>query len=345
MKTPLTKLAQEINGLLAFHCDMNIDLKKKMIFLEQNGIFQNRETFIIDDPRVFSLAMNPLRYEILKQLCKKDMYPAELAKKLNESQQNVYYNVRKLLEAGLIEVTGGKEIRGGQAKLFRTKADALMLELQQTTDRHEPPYVPSTDATGSSEARKKVFEFFDGFIEQYFFSARIVVGSPDPHGPYKACARDGHFAVHLAHFLGQFSANPIEFTVSLDVEVIARQPENPLIVVGGPITNLVAMNVNDHLPVQFTKNQPFGLLSKKTGQMYVDDTIGMICKIKDPGNSRREIITIAGVKRAGTRAAVLALTNFHEKTLTGTLEAPFSRVVDGIDISGDGQVDSITVLE
>ncbi|MFX0211081.1 MAG: helix-turn-helix domain-containing protein [Candidatus Hodarchaeota archaeon] len=325
--------------------DMNSNIKKKTVFLEQDGTLRNRETLIIDDPQVFSLAMNPLRYKILKQLCKQDMYPAELAKELNESQQNIYYNVRKLLDAGLIKVTGGKEVRGGQAKLFRTRADAIMLELQMSRSGGERGQLIPAGVMRGTETRERVLNFFSGFIKTNFLSARIVVGSPDPHGPYKACARDGHFAVHLAHFLGQFSVNPFDFTVSLDVEVLARKPESPLIVVGGPITNLVAMNVNEYLPVKFTETQPFGLNSKKTGRTYVADTIGMICKIKDPENSRREIITLAGVKRSGTRAAVLALTNFNEKLLSGKLEAPFSRVVEGIDVSGNGQVDSISILE
>ncbi|MFQ6123654.1 MAG: helix-turn-helix domain-containing protein [Candidatus Heimdallarchaeota archaeon] len=325
--------------------DMNSNIKKKTVFLEQDGTLQNRETLIIEDPQIFSLAMNPLRYKILKQLCKNDMYPAELAKKLKESQQNVYYNVKKLLDAGLIKVTGGKEVRGGQAKLFRTRADIIMLELHKGESGGEWAQIIPARAMGGTETRDRVLNFFAGFIKSNFLNARIVIGSPDPHGPYKACARDGHFAVHLAHFLGQFSVNPFDFTVSLDVEVLARKPENPLIVVGGPITNLVAMKVNEYLPVKFTETQPFGLISKKTGRTYVADTIGMVCKIKDPENSRRGIITLAGVKRSGTRAAVLALTNFHEKLLNGKLAAPFSRVVEGIDVSGNGQVDSISIIE
>ncbi len=323
---------------------MNAHLTKKSVILEQDGIIKNKETLIIDDPLTFTLAMNPLRYKILQQLCTQDMYPAELAKQLNASQQNVYYNVRKLLEVGLIGVTGGKKIRGGQAKLLRTKADAILLELNPNQSDKEVQQIP-IGTIGGNGTQEVISKFFQGFIKNNYLQARFVVGSPDPHGPYKASARDGHFTVHLAHFLGQHSLNSFDFTVSLDVEVFARKPKNPLIVVGGPLTNLVAKKVNDYLPVQFTEAQPFGLVSKKTGRTYVDDTIGMICKIKDPDNSRREIITLAGVKRAGTRAAVLALTNFHDKILTGSLESPFSRVVEGIDISGDGQVDSISILE
>ena len=45
-------------------------------------------------------------------------------------------------------------------------------------------------------------KFFKEFIDNGIFDGKIVVGSPQPHGPFKTSARDGHYAAHLALFLG-----------------------------------------------------------------------------------------------------------------------------------------------
>jgi hypothetical protein len=55
---------------------------------------------------------------------------------------------------------------------------------------------------------------------------------------------------------------------------------------------------------------------------------------------------LAGNKAVGTKACVLALTNFWEKTLKNYKgEDTFATVIQGFDLDGDGKVDSIEVME
>jgi hypothetical protein len=55
---------------------------------------------------------------------------------------------------------------------------------------------------------------------------------------------------------------------------------------------------------------------------------------------------LAGNKAVGTKACVLALTNFWKKTLERYRgEDSFAVVIQGFDLDGDGKVDSIEVLE
>jgi hypothetical protein len=85
-----------------------------------------------------------------------------------------------------------------------------------------------------------VQNFFGEFITNNVFEGKIVVGSPSAHGRFKTSARDGHYAAHLALFLGQFSRMPTEFAVKLDVDVkVEKEEKNNLILVGGPGTNLL----------------------------------------------------------------------------------------------------------
>jgi Ca2+-binding EF-hand superfamily protein len=72
----------------------------------------------------------------------------------------------------------------------------------------------------------------------------------------------------------------------------------------------------------------------------------VVAKIANPWDSSKRIIVVAGNKAVGTKACVLALTNFWEKTLKNyNGQEPFAKVIQGFDLDGDGKVDSIEVLE
>ena len=89
-----------------------------------------------------------------------------------------------------------------------------------------------------------------------------------------------------------------------------------------------------------------GLSSEKTSSVYTADTTGLIAKIVNPWDTTKRIIVVAGNKAVGTKACVLALTNFWKKTLQEYRgEDTFATVIQGFDLDGDGKVDSIEVME
>jgi hypothetical protein len=89
-----------------------------------------------------------------------------------------------------------------------------------------------------------------------------------------------------------------------------------------------------------------GMVSQKTSRVYTADTAGLIAKIPNPWDETKRIIVMAGNKAVGTKASVLALTDFWEKTLQSYRgEETFGVVIQGFDLDGDGKVDSIEVLE
>ena len=153
--------------------------------------------------------------------------------------------------------------------------------------------------------------------------------------------------------MGQFAKMPTEFAVKLDVDVkVEKEEKNNLILVGGPGTNLLTQEINEYLPIKFimqSSEQGFllgGLSSKKTGRIYTSDVAGLIAKIVNPWDNTKRIIVIAGNKAVGTKACVLALTNFWKKTLQKFDDKEtFAVVVQGFDLDGDGKVDSIEVSE
>jgi DNA-binding transcriptional ArsR family regulator len=321
-------------------------MDKKLLLHEENRIQRVKEIAVIEDPQKLKMILNRLSWKILAMLCEKEMYPLEIARKLGVHEQKVYYHIRKLAKAGAIAVVKEEEKKGAIAKYYKTVSPAFGIELPQ-----EYKTIRTLPLMSIDEQIQKFFKEFIG--KDGTFEGKIIVGSPTPHGPFKTSARDGHYASHLTFFLGQFAKMPEEFAIKLDVDVKAEKEEkNNLILVGGPGTNLLTQELNEYLPIRFNmqpSEQGFlfsGLVSRKTSNVYTADTVGLIAKIVNPWDNTKRIIVLAGNKAVGTKACVLALTNFWKKTLKGyNGEDTFAKVMQGFDLDGDGKVDSIEVLE
>jgi DNA-binding transcriptional ArsR family regulator len=321
-------------------------MNKKLLLHEENKTQKVKEIAVIEDPQKLKMILNRLSWKILVMLSEREMYPLEIAKKLGVHEQKVYYHVRKLAKAGAITVVREEEKKGAIAKYYRAVSPAFGIELPQGYKT-----IQRLSLIGLDEQIQKFFKEFIG--KDGTFEGKIVVGSPTPHGPFKTSARDGHYASHLTFFLGQFAKMPEEFAIKLDVDVKAEKEEkNNLILVGGPGTNLLTQELNEYLPIRFNmqpSEQGFlfgGLVSRKTSNVYTADTVGLIAKIVNPWDDTKRIIVLAGNKAVGTKACVLALTNFWKKTLKGyNGEDTFAKVIQGFDLDGDGKVDSIEVLE
>jgi DNA-binding transcriptional ArsR family regulator len=321
-------------------------MDKKLLLHEEGKTQKVKEIAIVEDPQKLKMMLNTLSWKILVMLSEKEMYPLEIAKKLGIHEQKVYYHIRKLARAGAITVAREAEKKGAIAKYYKTVSPAFGIELP-----HEYRTIQRLPLVGLDEQVQKFFKEFIG--EDGTFEGKIVVGSPLPHGPFKTSARDGHYASHLTFFLGQFAKVPEEFAIKLDVDVKAEKEEkNSLILVGGPGTNLLTQELNEYLPIRFNmqpSEQGFlfgGLVSRKTSAVYTADAVGLIAKIVNPWDKTKRVIVLAGNKAVGTKACVLALTNFWKKTLRGYHgEDAFATVLQGFDLDGDGKVDSIEVLE
>jgi DNA-binding transcriptional ArsR family regulator len=320
-------------------------MDKKLLLQDNGNIQEVKEISIMDDSLKLKMILGSLSWKILTMLSEKEMYPLEIARQLGVHEQKVYYHIRKLAKAGAIIVEREEKKKGATAKYYKIVSPAFGIEFPDGYKVIQNLCLLSID--------KKLQEFFKEFISNGVFDGKIVVGSPQPHGPFKTSARDGHYAAHLALFIGQFAKMPTEFAVKLDVDVKAEKEEkNNLILVGGPGTNLLTQEINEYLPIKFimqSSEQGFllgGLSSKKTLQVYTSDVSGLIAKIVNPWDKTKRIVVLAGNKAVGTKACVLALTNFWKKTLEKYKgEDTFAVVIHGFDLDGDGKVDSIEVNE
>ena len=87
------------------------------------------------------------------------------------------------------------------------------------------------------------------------------------------------------------------------------------------------------------------MVSSRTNRTYKEGTIGYIIRQPNPFDPEKSLIMAAGIGRRGTKAAILGLTTFHEKLLFAPIEKVFTRIVQGQDLTGLGEIDDIEVLE
>ncbi len=321
-------------------------MAKKLLLQDEGNIQKVKEICIMDSQKL-KMILSKMSLKILKALSEKTMYPLELSKHIGVHEQLVYYHIRRLAEAGAIIVEKVENKKGATAKYYKAVSPAFGFEFPEG-------YKDLKKTFSLLSVSESLLSFFREFINKDgFLEGKVVVGCPAPHGPFKTSARDGHYAAALTLFLGQFVKHPAEFAIKLDTDVKAEKEEkNNLILVGGPGTNLLTQEINEFLPVRFNMQSSEngfllgGLVSQKTSRVYTADTTGLIAKIRNPWDESKRIIIFAGNKAVGTKASVLALTNFYDKTLQDyRSDGTFVAVIQGYDLDGDGKVDNIEVPE
>lgn len=273
---------------------------------------------------------NPLSRKILKHLLEKPDYPRHIAEVVKANEQTVYYHIHLLHKAGYLKKITCPESPMGYS--FITAEPAFVVTLSAFRPMNK------------LEGLQKESRFLEPFIVDGRLDAKIIVGSPDPHGPQKARSRDGYYGIDLALFLGTF-LNYIPTTmVKLDTEIQDKDLESNLIVLGGPIVNHVTAKLNDTLPIRFIEGAIYSTTSKKR---YEADECAMILKTQNPFAKDKSVLIIAGIRHAGTRSATIAfLKNFDKVKLPNTINQKiFGHVIEGVDLDSDGIVDEVEFLE
>ncbi len=271
------------------------------------------------EPGAFA-CLNEDRLRILRALST-PQYAAELSRNLKMHPQTIYYHLRLLAREGLINLKGVEAKGGAYAKKYAASAEALA--------------VPLGDWKPYAEARQAVPAFLSPFIRDGFLDAKLVVGSPEPHGAYRA--RGSEFsAIELSAFLAQFAAfdYPLYY---LDTQSATVRGGN-LVLVGGPKVNTLVHEANALLPIRFTPS--FEVHSTLSGKHYGDD-VGVVQAVPNPFNESKRALVLAGASQNSTRVAVLALM----KQKNWWSQDDLAHVVQGFDENGDGIVDAVDVLE
>jgi len=303
-----------------------------------SGTTTAKQICLVDDPALLETITSELAWKILEELKREPDFPGSIAKKLKVHEQRVYYHIRSLSSAGFLKVVREEQRRGGVCRYYSPAADAFGAQLhgRGTPIAAAPSSVPS-----------KLVEFLVDFSKGGVLDAYVVVGSPNKHGPFLTEARDSPYAVQLGLRLGQLFTPPKGLAVRLDTEVKAEGLERSnMMLVGGPVANIVSLDMNEHLKVRFEWQDAWRIKSAATGRIYSEELTALIAKVPNPWREGKEILLLWGLHYGGTLAAILGVTQFGERVLAdydGGDE--FYRVVLGLDRDGDGRLDDVEVLE
>ncbi len=293
---------------------------------------------LLPSPRHLAAALSPAAWRILSALAQRPDYAGGLARRLGLHEQRVYYHVHRLMGAGLLRVVREEGRRGAPRRYLAPTAQALAVKLLPRaagTARVPPLPVP------------EVLDFFSDLCPGGVLRAPIVVGSPVPHGPFLTAARDGHYAVALGFHLGALAAPGVQGVVTLDTDVRALGLQRgPLILVGGPVANLLSMEINPHLPARFDWREGWRIVGEGRGRVFTSEGVGLVAKVPNPWAPGHWVVLLSGLHHQGTQAAIAAVTSSAREALAGYQRGTsMVRVVEGLDRDGDGRPDSVAVLQ
>jgi predicted transcriptional regulator len=235
-------------------------------------------------------ALNSQAFQILQRLAERPASPRQLAKDLGMHEQKVYYYIKRLRKAGLIEEASTEVRRGTICHFYAPVAPAFGIEL-----------------LSKEAARCEPFEnFFHEFVKTGSFDGLIVVGSPWPHGPFRTAARDGHWAIQLAGALGSLCQFD-RFVPRLDIDISENELKQNLILIGGPVTNMITEKINKYLPARFEWREKWAILAEKR----YEGRAGLVAKIANPFDPTKRVVVLAGLTFEGTKACIQEVIRGH----------------------------------
>ena len=288
---------------------------------------------LVEEPSILKTFSSRLGWEVFKELSKPNC-AIDIAKKLGVHEQKVYYYINKFNSKGLLKEVRREARHGAFAKFYQVRDHVLGIQIGET---------PTEKMLNISSPKDS--KILEPFIEKGQFNSRIIIGSPDPHGPWKARASDACCGVDLALFLGSF-VDKVLPNYKLDTEIRESDLKTNLIIIGGPTVNMVTNRLSE-VPVYIDLKGEVKIVSKLSKKTYSEDECGLVCIMDNPFDPRFKLLILAGKRFQGTRAAVIAFINYLDKVLQGNKfdKSVKAHIVRGYDVDGDGVIDDVEFLE
>lgn len=290
---------------------------------------------MLEKPEMLKVLANPLGWRIFTELGEPGC-PMDIAKRIGIHEQKVYYYIKKFRRAGLVKETGREPRHGTVARFYQIRDFAFGMKLEG---------FPSSEELNISPPMH--IKSLEPFVSNGLLNAKIIVGSPDPHGPFKARASDSCCAIDFALFLGAFTNGRNVPNYKLDTEVRPKDLKGNLILIGGPTVNMITGKINEKLPVFIDLKGDIRIVSKVSNREYRDDECGLMAIVDNPWDKRSKVLVFAGKRFAGTRATIIAWIKHLERMMAGNKfdRKVMAKVVKGFDLDGDGIIDDVEFFE
>ncbi len=311
----------------------------KPLLVEKDRETQRVYNTTLVRPESLSIFSNELSIKIIRELAKQPQCAMDVARKLKEHEQNVYYHLKRMRDAGLIHLVSEENRYGMTAKIYEIVSPVIATKLD------EDGYKISKNKSLPSDP--EIEEFLDPFIKNAILNSIIVLGEPHQHGRFEGRARDSPYAVDVALFLGIYLHGLNTINYKLDVEILEKDLKNNLILIGNSKNNTVVDKINSKLPIYFDENNDWTIVSKLSDKKYGYDYDAVIERIKNPFDKEKEILILAGKRSVALKSAAIAFTHNLDEIMKGNINNSkvIAKVVSGIDKDGDGIIDSVKFLE
>lgn len=309
--------------------------------IEDRGDVRVSYDSILVPPKKMNIFNSDLSLQIINELVKEPGCAMDLARKLGQHEQKIYYHIRKMEDAGVIRMKNIEKRYGMNAKIYGVVSPVI------STKIYEDGHAVEKKASISATENKEMAEFFHPFVENGMLNSKIIIGDPNEHGRFDLRSKEGSYNADFMVLLGSIASNITFPCFKIDTEVQDKDLQENLILFGSIRTNTVIDKIKNYLPVEFRTEGQFSIYSKPTKTVHADPRTGFIIKTRSPFNKKKHVMVIGGLRTRGTRAAVIALTQDLKK-LTEKNESnngEFLRVVKGLDKSGNGIIDSFEVKE
>lgn len=307
------------------------------ILIEKMGEKQKAYNSLLISPGKFSSLGNGLSLKIIRELASQPGCAMDLARKLNQDEQKVYYHIRKLEKAGIIKMSGTERRYGMTAKIYTTVAPVVATKL------YDDGYDFGEEKPTKNPA---IVKFLHPFIVDGRLNAKIIIGDPYPHGKYDQGGLDSCYVADFAIFLGNFLKELNLPCYKLDTNVRNEDLKDNLILIGSPKFNTISDRMNSKLSIYFDEKNNWNVISKLSKNVYKEDNIGIIIKCKNPFNKNKRILLLAGKRTRGTIASIIAITqHINEIAAKAAKNGDVAKIVEGLDKDGDSFTDSVRFIE
>lgn len=154
----------------------------KTTLIENTADKQRVYDSLLLEAKHLGIFSNALATNIINELTKQPMCAMDVAKKLKQHEQKVYYHLRKMRNAGIVKLNGTEQRYGTTAKLFELVSPVIATKLYDDGyELRQPDH--------SSDPR--LAEFFRPFIINGKLNCSIVIGDSYPHGKYDLPSTEG----------------------------------------------------------------------------------------------------------------------------------------------------------
>lgn len=306
--------------------------------LVENGENKQRvyDSLMLDSKHL-GIFSNDLAVKIINELAKQPLCAMDVAKKLRQNEQKIYYHLRKMRNAGIVKLNGTEQRYGMTAKIFELVSPVIATKLYDQGYTLEPTVMRNIQ-------NQSFLKLMHPFLKDGKLDTKIIIGDSYAHGRFDAPGTEGPHVFDFAVLLGNYIENPRFPLYELDTEVSEKDLKDNIILIGNPRTNVIIDKINANGHKYFDHEDK--ILSVREKKLYENPRMGVIIKDTNPINKNKKMLIIGGVRTRGLQAAIIALTQNIESVVNDKEKNDnFICIVEGLDKDGDKRIDSMNILE